>query len=175
MTTAQLPHPAETTLHLRDAEATTRFGRMLAQILGPGDTILLSGPIGAGKSHLARTIIREMMARAGEAAEDIPSPTYTLVQSYPCGASEIWHADLYRLTDPAEVFELGLDEAFSHAICLVEWPDRLGSAAPADALSIALAEAGDGREARLSARARRWSDQLGTISTDLESGDVTFR
>ncbi len=159
---------------LPDATATTDLGRFLARTLRAGDTVLLSGAIGAGKSHLARAAIRELMAMAGEAAEDIPSPTFTLVQTYPAGTSEVWHADLYRVTDPAEVFELGLEEAFSEAICLVEWPDRLGNTAPDEALAIELSEAGEGRQAVLTAPARVWSDRLRALSDAVEAGNVTI-
>ena len=89
-----------------DETMTAALARMLAATARPGDTILLDGPVGAGKTHFARAFIR---ARQGEAAEDVPSPTFTLVQTYddPMG-TEIWHADLYRLTDPSELDELGL-------------------------------------------------------------------
>jgi tRNA threonylcarbamoyladenosine biosynthesis protein TsaE len=82
--------------------------------------------------------------------EDVPSPTFTLVQVYPAGEDEIWHADLYRLTHPDEVWELGLDEAFDHAITLVEWPDRLGGHLPPRALRLRLDSFGEGRRAILS-------------------------
>lgn len=107
---------------LSDAEATADFARRLGQELQPGDTVLLSGPIGAGKTHFCRSLIQSRLM----AAEDVPSPTFTLVQTYDSEAGEIWHADLYRLSDPAEVVELGLTDAFKSCICLVEWPDRLG-------------------------------------------------
>lgn len=136
------------TLPLPDPAATDRLGAALALRLRPGDTVLLSGDLGAGKSHLARAIIQAMQAPFG-AAEDVPSPTYTLVQTYRAGAAELVHADLYRLGDPSELVELGLDEALGRAICLVEWPDRL-EALPADALAVALSMAGEGRRARLS-------------------------
>lgn len=96
-----------------------------------GDCLLLSGPIGAGKSHFARSLIQSLLP----APEDVPSPTFTLVQTYDADV-EIWHADLYRLTDPNEVDELGLTEAFDTALCLIEWPDRLGDLAPPNALSL---------------------------------------
>ena len=80
-------------------------------------------------------------------AEDVPSPTFTLVQVYQDAGVEIWHADLYRLTHPDEVWELGLDQAFETAICLVEWPDRLGNHRPEGALTIRLEALGDGRRA----------------------------
>lgn len=136
----------ETTIPLPDADATAALGQRLAALLQPGDTVLLEGPIGAGKSHLARALIRARLGRM----EDVPSPTFTLVQTYDAGEVEIWHADLYRLTHPDEVLELGLDEAFSTAICLVEWPDRLGAHVPPGALWLRLAAQGEGRVAHLS-------------------------
>ena len=83
-------------------------------------------------------------------SEDVPSPTFTLVQVYDVGGVDIWHADLYRLTHPDEVWELGLDDAFATAICLVEWPDRLGAHVPPKALRIGLEAAGEGRRAQVS-------------------------
>jgi tRNA threonylcarbamoyladenosine biosynthesis protein TsaE len=139
-----MPPAAEPrTLYLPTAAETEALGRRLAALARSGDAILLEGPIGAGKSCLARAFIR---ARLGE-DEEVPSPTFTLVQVYEDDGTEIWHADLYRLTHPDEVWELGLDQAFETAICLVEWPDRLGSHLPADALFIRLEAQGEGRQA----------------------------
>jgi tRNA threonylcarbamoyladenosine biosynthesis protein TsaE len=132
------------TLSLPTEDETSHLGQRLARLARPGDCLLLEGPIGAGKSHLARAFIRERLGRA----EEVPSPTFTLVQVYEADV-EIWHADLYRLTHPDEVWELGLDDAFRQAICLVEWPDRLGSHLPQDALHIRLRQKGEGREAVL--------------------------
>lgn len=123
---------------------TARLGRALSAVLQAGDTLLLEGPIGAGKSHVARAFIR---ARLGD-AEDVPSPTFTLVQTYP-GTPDIWHADLYRLTHPDEVLELGLDDAFASAICLIEWPDRLGVHLPVNPIRLKLETLGEGRRATL--------------------------
>lgn len=134
------------TLFLPDDAATSRLGAILAKHLRAGDTVLLHGPIGAGKTHLARALIQ---ARLG-VAEDVPSPSFTLVQTYGADADEIWHADLYRLSHPDEVLELGLGDAFATAICLVEWPDRLGKLTPANALRITLSDEGEGRRAVLS-------------------------
>lgn len=130
-------------LPLPDEADTVALGTRLARVAQPGDCILLSGPIGVGKSTLARAFIR---ARCG-AGEEVPSPSFTLVQVYEDGATEIWHADLYRLSHPDEVWELGLDEAFTRAICLVEWPDRLGKHLPAGALHMTLEADGEGRRA----------------------------
>jgi tRNA threonylcarbamoyladenosine biosynthesis protein TsaE len=134
------------TLILPTEADTSALGVRLAQVAQVGDVILLDGPIGAGKSHLARAFIR---ARLGE-KEEVPSPTFTLVQVYDGVGGEIWHADLYRLTHPDEVWELGLDDAFTRAICLVEWPDRLGGHLPEHALNLRLETVGDGRRAHLS-------------------------
>lgn len=133
-------------LSLPTAAETEVLGQRLAALARPGDAILLEGPIGAGKSSLARAFIR---ARLGD-DEEVPSPTFTLVQVYEHEGTEIWHADLYRLTHPDEVWELGLDQAFEAAICLVEWPDRLGSHLPSAALTIRLEAEGEGRRALLS-------------------------
>lgn len=121
--------------HLHSPAETCELARHMAPLLGPGDVILLEGEIGAGKSHFARCLIRSLLTHP----EDIPSPTFTLVQTYDTPESEIWHADLYRLADVNEVDELGLLDAFDTAICLVEWPDRLGPDTPEDALLLRFA------------------------------------
>ncbi len=133
------------TIDLPDAMATDQLGAWFAAHMQAGDCLLLSGPIGAGKSHLARALIQARLGRF----EDVPSPTFTLVQTYQADV-EIWHADLYRLSHPDEVLELGLDDAFSSAICLIEWPDRLGRLAPKGAISVNLSVQREGRLARIS-------------------------
>lgn len=119
-------------LMLDSPEATAAFAARLAPTLGAGDVLLLEGEIGAGKSHFARALITARLAAVG-LAEDIPSPTYTLVQTYVAGPLAIWHCDLYRLTGSDEAVELGLTDAFDTALCLIEWPDRLGPEAPTTA------------------------------------------
>jgi len=114
---------------LDTADDTAALAVAVSAHLKGGDCLLLSGPVGAGKTHFARSIIQAMMARDGE-VEDVPSPTFTLVQVYETSIAEVWHTDLYRLTHVDELTELGLDDAFETAITLVEWPDRLGSARP---------------------------------------------
>lgn len=130
----------------------------IAPLLHPGDVILLDGPIGAGKSAFCRALIRARLGRM----EDVPSPTFTLVQTYEDPAGDIWHCDLYRLGHPDEVFELGLEEAFSTAICLIEWPDRLGSDAPVDALRMQFASEDNGHSVQIDGP-KDWIDRLGNL------------
>ncbi|HQU68885.1 MAG TPA: tRNA (adenosine(37)-N6)-threonylcarbamoyltransferase complex ATPase subunit type 1 TsaE [Albidovulum sp.] len=156
------------TLRLASPEATERLAVALANVLAPGDTILLEGPIGAGKSHFCRAAIRHLLSREGF-VEDIPSPTFTLVQTYVLPEAEIWHADLYRLTNPAQIVELGLEEAFETAITFVEWPDRLGTATPRNALHITLSTeaAEDLRIARILATDPRWNKLRALLPADI--------
>lgn len=141
---------------LPDADATARLASELAPRLTPGDTLLLSGEIGAGKTHFARSIIQSRLARSGR-LEDVPSPTFTLVQVYSNCVGEIWHADLYRLNSPDEAAELGLEEAVGTAIVIIEWPDRLGDAVPEDALWVEFQYLDKGRVAHLSSNSVRWA------------------
>lgn len=133
---------------LPDEAATDALAARLATHLAAGDTLLLSGALGAGKTHLARALIR---ARMASPEEPVPSPSFTLVQTYqtPDGV-DIWHADLYQLGDAGEVAELGLDDALGQAICLIEWPDRLAPDWPDAAVMVHLDRAAnDMRTARL--------------------------
>lgn len=135
----------------------SRFARQLAPQLRAGDVLLLEGPIGAGKTHFARALIQSLLARA----EDVPSPTFTLVQTYEGVAFEIWHADLYRLTHPDEALELGLTDAFEAALCLVEWPERLGSDRPETALTLLFSvESDDTRRLALHSADDTWRARL---------------
>ena len=138
---------------------TVRFAARVSKILGPGDTILLSGDIGAGKSAFSRAVIR---ARAN-AEIDVPSPTFTLVQTYDIADVEIWHCDLYRLTHPDDVLELGLDDAFETAICLIEWPDRLGDTAPQNALTLHFKALENGHSVNFTPNAA-WAVRLGDLN-----------
>lgn len=141
-------------LDLPDLAATERLAARLAGQARPGDAVLLSGPLGAGKSAFARAFLR---AWAGEPGLEVPSPSFTLVQGYErADGAQAHHFDLYRLGGPGEVMELGWDEA-RDGIVLVEWPDRLGPLAPAGALRIALAP-GAGEDARV-AEIEGWNDR----------------
>jgi tRNA threonylcarbamoyladenosine biosynthesis protein TsaE len=135
-------------LALPDADATGALARVVAPALRPGDTVLLQGQLGAGKSHFARALIRSLIGADGETAE-VPSPSFTLVQTYDTASGEVWHADLYRLSDPQEVWELGLDLAMDQAICLIEWPDRIAPDWPATAVCLRLETPFDAPQWRL--------------------------
>jgi tRNA threonylcarbamoyladenosine biosynthesis protein TsaE len=147
---------------LLDADATTRLGAALAPLLAPGETVLLYGPLGMGKSTLARGLIRALLKISGRPDEEVPSPTFTLVQFYE-GAPPVAHFDLYRLTRPEEAAEIGLDEALDEGCAVIEWPERLGDDPSAwlgpDRLTITLAEQGEGRLATVSG-AGAWEAKL---------------
>lgn len=144
-------------LLLPDADAMARFAQRLAPHLGPGDVLLLEGPIGAGKTHFARALVQQLL----DTPEDVPSPTFTLVQVYDGPGFEIWHSDLYRLSHADEALELGLMEAFQTALCLVEWPERLGADRPDSALTLRFSVfSDDARRVELSGDAARWAERL---------------
>ena len=106
---------------LADEQETRAAGAMLANVLRPGDTVLLEGPLGAGKT----TFVRGVLAALGHAGE-VPSPSFAIVQPYDALALPLWHADLYRIDDPAELDELGLETILSDGVLVVEWPERAG-------------------------------------------------
>jgi tRNA threonylcarbamoyladenosine biosynthesis protein TsaE len=125
---------AEGDFRLADDAATARLGAAVAHTLEAGEAICLWGPLGAGKSTLARGLIRALTRRE----EDVPSPTFTLVQFYDSPSLRLAHFDLYRLTRPEELEEVGLDEALDAGAAIIEWPDRLGGHLPGDRLDIEL-------------------------------------
>ncbi|QBY02846.1 tRNA (adenosine(37)-N6)-threonylcarbamoyltransferase complex ATPase subunit type 1 TsaE [Rhodophyticola sp. CCM32] len=127
--------PALAARHSPSPEGTSALAARIAAVLGAGDVLLLSGDLGSGKTHFARALIQARQAEHG-ITEDVPSPSFTLVQTYQAGDLEIWHCDLYRLTGPDEALELGLEEAFADALCLIEWPDRLSGHWPDDAVML---------------------------------------
>jgi tRNA threonylcarbamoyladenosine biosynthesis protein TsaE len=132
---------------LADEAATARLGAAVAEVLQQGDVVFLSGPLGAGKSTLARALIRALTTPD----EDVPSPTFTLVQFYEGPRLKVAHFDLYRLTDPDEAYEIGLDEALDEGAALIEWPERLEGRLHGDRLDIeiTLADDANGRLVRI--------------------------
>jgi tRNA threonylcarbamoyl adenosine modification protein YjeE len=131
--------------HLPDERATARLGEDLAMAMRAGDVLALSGDLGAGKTTLARGLIRAM---AGDEKLDVPSPTFTLVQSYETRVP-LNHFDLYRLTSPSEFDELGLDEMLATGAALIEWPERAGDRLPEGTVAVELTHDGEGRLARI--------------------------
>jgi len=120
-------------LELAGLAATAGAAARLARALRPGDAVLLSGGLGAGKTAFARGILRAL----GVAGE-VPSPSFNLVLTYETAAGPLWHVDLYRVADAGELVELGLEDALAEAICLIEWPDRLGGLVPPERLELEL-------------------------------------
>jgi len=124
---------------LNSAVQTAELATKIGGFLQAGDVLLLSGNIGAGKTYFARSLIQALQAPLG-LLEDVPSPTFTLVQTYPLGTVDIWHSDLFRLGSVDDIVELGLTDAFENSICLVEWPDRLGADTPSRHLMLAFTQ-----------------------------------
>ncbi|MFV0321826.1 MAG: tRNA (adenosine(37)-N6)-threonylcarbamoyltransferase complex ATPase subunit type 1 TsaE [Alphaproteobacteria bacterium] len=115
------------------SEAETKtLAAKLAKALKPGDCVAFFATLGMGKSVFCRTIIQTLMPEVS----NVPSPTFTLVQTYDNEETEIWHFDLYRLEEPEEVFELGIDEALQNSITLIEWPQNMGTYLPSGAIKI---------------------------------------
>jgi tRNA threonylcarbamoyladenosine biosynthesis protein TsaE len=135
-------------MNLADEDATARLGAAIAGVLQPGEAICLSGPLGAGKSTLARALVRALT----KPDEEVPSPTFTLAQFYEGPRLRVAHFDLYRLSNPDEAYEIGLEEALEEGAAVIEWPERLAGRLPADRLDVEIALAEDdagGRRVRL--------------------------
>lgn len=134
------------TFLLDGEEATRRFGAAFAALLQRGDLVTLSGDLGAGKSTLARAVIR---ALAGDETLDVPSPTFTIAQAYEDLPLPVTHADLYRISMPEEVDELGFEQALEDGVLLVEWPQKAQGLLPAPQFAVALTHEGAGRRLTL--------------------------
>lgn len=144
-------------ISLPDLAATEHLATRVAALARPGDAILLAGPLGAGKTAFARAFLR---AATGDPRLEVPSPSFTLVQSYDTAIGPVHHFNLWRLGGPGGLAELGWDEACAD-IVLVEWPDRLGAEWPQDALAITLTPgAGEARRATLTG----WPDRIGRLA-----------
>jgi tRNA threonylcarbamoyladenosine biosynthesis protein TsaE len=158
-----LPMKGPITVQLPSLAATGRLAARLAPAARPGDALLLEGPLGAGKSAFARAFLRSL---CGDPALEVPSPTFTLVQSYDLpGGGVAHHFDLYRLSGAADLRELGWDEA-QEGIVLVEWPERLGALRPTpgeDTLTLALAHGSEDEEEARTATLAGWPDRLGGL------------
>jgi tRNA threonylcarbamoyladenosine biosynthesis protein TsaE len=142
------------TADLADEAATGRFAAKIAGVARRLDVIALWGDLGAGKTAFARGFLRALGVE-----EEVPSPTFTLVQSYLTGDVTVYHFDLYRIETVEEVYELGIEDAFADGISLIEWPDRLAALLPADRLDISLEILPSGRRARVTAH-QSWIDRV---------------
>lgn len=120
---------------------TAEIGRKLAQQAKKGDVFALFGTLGMGKSVLSRAFIQELTQ-----AEEVPSPTFTLVQAYDAENFTIYHFDLYRLKNPEEIFELGMEEALADGVCLIEWPEKMGGYLPKKSIKVEITSIGEGRK-----------------------------
>lgn len=117
----------------KSEDDTVRYAVKIAEKLGSGDILCLQGDLGSGKTVFARALIRHL---CGDSGLDVPSPTFTLLQTYESAQTPIWHFDLYRLEDPEEIYELGWEDALNEALAIVEWPERLGNLAPPNRLTL---------------------------------------
>jgi tRNA threonylcarbamoyladenosine biosynthesis protein TsaE len=127
------------------------FAARLAPFARPGDVLALEGDLGTGKTTFARGFVNALFASHGLPPEDVPSPTFTLVQEYKLPGFTLYHIDLYRIEAESELRELGLDDAFAEGVSLVEWPDRLGRLLPASRLAVTFRQGapGDPEDRRL--------------------------
>ncbi len=145
----------ELVIEFQNEAETAAFGAKLATALRAGDVVRLEGPLGAGKSTLARGLIR-----AASGARDVPSPTFTLVETYETDDAAIWHFDLFRLEDRDEVWELGLEDALETGVALIEWPQRIEGMLPNEALRLVLSvKEGNVRQLHIIAP-ERWTPAL---------------
>ena len=135
---------ADGDFRLDDEAATRRLGAAIAAVLAPGDAVCLSGPLGAGKSTLARALVRALTTPD----EEVQSPTFTLVQFYEGAGLKVAHFDLYRLNSPDEAYEIGLDEALEDGAAVIEWPERLEGHLPPHRLDVEIAPEGPSGAAR---------------------------
>jgi len=144
-------------IDLPDEEASERLAASLAMLAGRGDLIKLEGDLGTGKTTLARSFIRTL---ADNPALEVPSPTFTLVQTYELDGASVAHMDFYRLEEPAEIDELGIDEALDAGTVIVEWPSRAADLLPPGGLLVDLSEKGSGRSAHLTSDSESWRTRL---------------
>ncbi len=145
---------------LADDAATMRLGAAAAAVSRTGDLIALDGPLGAGKTTFARGFLRALGV-----TEEVPSPTFTLVQIYEPTVGPVWHCDLYRIERPEDTAALGIEEALDDAIILLEWPERMGAPPPAPRLDVRLTFAAGGRRVRLEGHGD-WAARLSTLADD---------
>jgi tRNA threonylcarbamoyl adenosine modification protein YjeE len=142
----------EATRHLHGLAETDALGRRIASALGVGDTVALEGDLGSGKTTLARAILRALGVTG-----EVPSPSFTLIQQYDTPRLKISHYDFYRIESPAELDELGLEDAVAEGAVIVEWPERAPGRMDADALHIRIAIVGENTRTVQFSGPARWA------------------
>ncbi len=146
---------------LADEDATAALAATLAVLARTGDVLALWGGLGTGKTAFARAFINRLTAKP----EDVPSPTFTLLQVYDTAICPLYHFDLYRLEHPDEVFELGIEDAFVEGISLIEWPERLGPYIPGDRLDLTLSHTGENGRCALLSGLGSWAHRIEELKT----------
>lgn len=168
MTIARSPDKAEAgraaarRFALADLATTGRLAAALAAIVRAGDTIALHGDLGAGKTAFARAFVQALQSAEVRPVEEVPSPTFTLVQTYEFDRFVVWHFDLYRLSTPEEAVELGIDEA-AEGVALIEWPDRLGPLLPPSRLDLHLSFGDDDTRIATLDGSPEWTERLASL------------
>jgi len=148
---------AELSIELQSEAATQALAARVARLARVGDAIALRGELGSGKTSFARGFIRAL----GRGDEEVPSPTFTLVEIYELGSIQVWHFDLYRLAKPEDVYELGFEEALAGGVMLIEWPERLGPLLPRERLDVTLSAGTSPTRRRAVLRGSpRWAERL---------------
>ena len=147
------------TIICHSEDETIKLATQLARLAKAGDTFALYGTLGMGKSVFARGFIQSLTN-----AEEVPSPTFTLVQSYEAPNFEIYHFDLYRLKSPDEIFELGMEEALYEGVCLIEWPEKMGGYLPKNCFSIQISAHPEGREISITSTSAKKISRLQDLS-----------
>ena len=137
---------------------TARVGQCLAKIAKSGDFFALYGTLGVGKSVLARSFVQTLCGNI-----EVPSPTFTLLQSYEARDFDIYHFDLYRIKSPEEIFEIGMEEAVYSGVSLVEWPEKMGGYVPKDVFKIEISSEKEGRKITISCNSVEKQERLSML------------
>jgi len=149
---------ASKTFYLQTEKQTEELGKKLASLARKRDVFALFGTLGMGKSVLARAFIQKLVGNV-----EVPSPTFTLVQSYETPDFDIYHFDLYRLKHPDEIFEIGVEEALYDGVCLIEWPEKMQGYLPKDVFRVLIEPEGEGRKATITVSSEDKTERLSEV------------
>ncbi len=145
-------------INLATEEETKKIGKQLAHLARKGDGFALYGTLGMGKSVLARAFVQELCGQG-----EVPSPTFTLLQTYEAPEFEIYHFDLYRLKSAEEIFEIGVEEALYSGVSLIEWPDKMAGYLPRDIFRLEITPQGEGRKLTIETRSKEKHSRLSAL------------